>query len=380
LHILYVAKQYFGNPDLVRLSEEIAHRKHDVSVVTSLRSFDKQEHRHNISIFEVNPLATIRSRGTTGYKVAFPYARIYRIIKDRHIEVVHAVSDYSTYTMSAVVASRLANVPFVYTIQGVGMWTKNLMVDTLIKLYDRTVKVQIARSAKKVILLSKSLVSTAMELGIDDSKTVIVPSGIDHEHFDPARSEIRERAESLREKFGVDGTIVAGYVGRLIPSKGLIYLISAIKRIQDEHPNVALVIVGHGPQRRTLEAMAKDLGVKSIFTGWQANTLPFYALMDIFVLPSFFEGLPNVMLEAMAMGKPIVAANVGGVPDLIMNGKNGFLVPIRDDKSIAEALKVLIINDGLRKRMGKLNREIVRKSFSWDKIVGKVETVYNELA
>lgn len=376
MHILYVAKQYFANPDLVRLSEEIAHRNHDVSVVTSFRSFDKQEYRRNISIFEVNPLITIHS---IGYKVAFPCARIYRIIKELHVEIVHALNDYSAHTASAAVASRLANVPFVYTVQGVGTRTESLVVDTLIKLYDRTVKSQIAKSAQKVILLSKSLISRARELGVDDSKTAIIPSGIDHAYFDPERHEVEEKAELLREKLDVNDSIVVGYIGRLIPAKGLVYLISAIKQIQGEHPHIALVIVGDGPQRKTLEIMAKNLGIKSIFTGWQVNTLPFYALMDIFVLPSFFEGLPNVILEAMAMEKPIVAAHVGGVPDLVMNGKNGFLVPVRDYKSIAEALKVLITNRNLRKRMGKLNRQIVKESFSWDKIVGKVETVYNEL-
>ncbi len=184
----------------------------------------------------------------------------------------------------------------------------------------------------------------------------------------------------LRERFDVNDTIVVGYVGRLIPAKGLVYLLSAIKQIQDEHPNVALVIVGDGPQRRTLEMMAKDLGIKSVFAGWQSDTLPFYELMDIFVLPSFFEGLPNVILEAMAMEKPVVAARVGGIPDLIMNRKNGFLVPIRDHKSIAIALKELITNDDLRKGMGQLNRQMVEKSFSWDKIVRNVEAVYNEVA
>ncbi len=264
-----MAKQYFGNPDLVRLSEEIANRNHDVSVVTSFRSFDKREYRQkNISIFEVNPLISIHS---LGYHVTFPCAKIYRIIKELNVEIVHAISDYSAHTFSSVAASRLANVPFVYTIQGVGMWTRSLIVDTLINLYDRTVKSHIAKSAKKVILLSKSLTTRARELGIDDSRTVIVPSGIDHAHFNPERPEIEEKAKLLRERFDVNDTIVVGYVGRLIPAKGLVYLLSAIKQIQDEHPNVALVIVGDGPQRRTLEMMAKDLGIKSVFAGWQSR-------------------------------------------------------------------------------------------------------------
>ena len=106
--------------------------------------------------------------------------------------------------------------------------------------------------------------------------------------------------------------------------------------------------------------------------------MPSYSLMDIFVLPSFSEGLANVLLEAMAMGKAVVATRVGGNPDIVTNGENGFLVPAGDSKSMSSALRQLIEDDGLRRRIGAQNRQKIEKHFSWTATVKRIERVYNE--
>lgn len=375
MHILYVAGHYFGNPDMVALSLELAHRNHRVSVATCFRSVDKHRRGQDVNLFEINPLITIHS---LGYKLTFPVARIYRIIKEQGVEIVHALSDYSANVASAAFVSRVANVPFVYTIQGVGTSTDSLVVDTALKLYDRTIERAIIKSARSVILLSRRLISRARESGVEESRVVAVPSGVNHEYFDPERYEVKKKADLLRKELDIDDSIVIGYVGRLIPAKGLTYLISAVKQIQSEHFKACLVIVGDGPQRKNLEMIAKDLGVRTIFAGWQADPLAYYALMDIFALPSFFEGLPNVILEAMSMGKPVVATDVGGASDLVRNGENGFLVPPKDVESLASAIKTLVFDVDLRLKMGRVSRNIVKKNFDFDSIVSKIEKIYEE--
>ena len=375
MHILYVAGHYFGNPDLVGLSLELAQRNHHVNVATCFRSIDKHRHRQAVKLFEINPLMTIHS---IGYKLAFPLARIYRIIKEQGVEIVHVLGDYSTNVASAAFVSKVANVPFVYTIQGVGMSTDSLVADTIMKLHNRTIERVIAKSARRVILLSRRLLSTAKEYGVEESRIVVIPSGVDHDYFDPERYEIKKKADLLHKEFDIGDSIVVGYVGRLIPAKGLTYLISAVKQIQSEHLSASLVIVGDGPQRTNLERIAKDMRIKAIFTGWQVDPLPYYALMDIFVLPSLFEGLPNVILEAMAMEKPIVATDVGGASDLVRNGENGFLVPPSDIESLAGAIKTLGFDTDLRLNMGNVSRNIIRKNFDLGILVSKVEKVYEE--
>lgn len=184
----------------------------------------------------------------------------------------------------------------------------------------------------------------------------------------------------LRQRFNVRGHFVAGFVGRLVQAKGLTYLFSATKELQKKHSNVVVLIVGDGPQRTELETMAADLGINVVFAGWQSDPRPFYSMMDVFVLPSFFEGLPNVVLEAMAMNKPVIATKVGGNLDVIANGENGFLVGTRDSHQLASALTTLIENEDVRHRMGKANREKIQTLFQWSRAVEEVEKVYNEIS
>jgi len=177
----------------------------------------------------------------------------------------------------------------------------------------------------------------------------------------------------------INDEVVIGFAGRLVPAKGLNYLFSALKQIQDKHPNIAFLVVGDGAQRIELETLAKELKVKTIFAGWQSDMLPYYALMDIFVLPSLFEGLPNVILEAMAMKTPVIATDVGGNPDVLSNGENGFIVPARDVSKLAFALTKLVENDDMRAKIGMKNRQKVEKDFQWSRTVEKIEKVYSEV-
>lgn len=372
-----MAKHYFGNPDVVRLCTELARRKHRVSVVTCFRRVDRHTCKGAVDILEVKPLLTV---DVLNYPLSFPFSKIYRIVEKQGVDIVHALNDLSTNTTTAASVSWLTEVPFVYTIQGINMGPTHLsVVDNLVELYDWTIERLIAARARKVIFPSKYLVSGARKLGVKSSKIVIIPCGVDYNYFDPERPEVRKEAALLRDKLNIVDDIVVGYVGRLISDKGLKYLIWAIKQIQREYPNIVLLVVGDGPQRGNFETMVKDSKVKAIFIGWQDDVLPYYAVMDIFVLPSLCEGVANVMLEAMAMKKAIVATDVGGNPDLVVNGENGFLVPVADYQRIAFALKKLIENGDLRRRMGAISRQIVKKTFSWETIVPKVEKVYDEV-
>ena len=377
LHILFVAEYYFANPDFVRLSTELARRKHRVSVATSLRVVDRHRSEESVDIFEINPLITIYS---IPHSLSFPFSGMYKLVREQNVEVIHALMDYSTNTALAALVSKLTDVPFVYTVQGMGTRTNRLVVDALAECYDRTIERLVAGTARKVILLSRSLVSRARKVGVEDSVNVVIPSGVDYDRFDSERPEVKTKVTNLRNGLDIkDDDVVVGFVGRLVPAKGLSYLFSAIKQIEPEHPNMVLLIVGDGPYRSNLETMAKSLKTKTIFAGWQADTAPFYAAMDIFALPSLFEGLPCVMLEAMAMKTPLVATNVGGNSDLIVDGENGLLVSARNPQEIAFALEKLITDSDLRVQMGAVNRQIIEKSFGWEKIVQKVETIYNEI-
>lgn len=372
-----MAEYYFANPDFVRLSTELSHRGHQISVVTSLREVDTSSAKKNICIFKITPFITVHS---IPHSLSLPFSEIYKIAHGQNIDVIHALSDYSTNSALAALVSKIKKIPLVYTIQGLGTRTNKPLVDTLAEVYDWSVERLICRSAKKVILLSRILMSRAKKLGVQERDLIVIPSGVDHNYFNIERLEVRKKAKILREKFGVnENCIVVGFVGRLVAAKGLSYLISALKHVEQKDANLVLLLVGDGPQRTHLESMTKKSGVNAIFAGWQVDTAPYYALMDIFVLPSFFEGLPCVVLEAMAMQKPVIATNVGGNPDLITPGENGFLVQAGNSKDMCHALSTLIGDRDLRTRMGILNRRKVKSSFSWETIVQQVETIYNQI-
>jgi glycosyltransferase involved in cell wall biosynthesis len=375
LNILFAAEYYYANPPLMNISRELARRKHNISVVTSLRQFDKRT-SHNVKIFEVKPLVTIFAIPRV---VTFPMIQLSHIFAQQQIEIIHSPNDHSTNVAAAGLIARALNRPFVYTIQGTGTKTGHFLVDAVASMYSWTVGKWHIREASKIVLLSKGLIPTAQKSGIEKKKIVIIPSGVDNARFDPDRPDVEEKTLVLRNKLKINDEVVIGYTGRLYPAKGLTYLLQAAKKIADKNRKIALLLVGDGAQMQELEHMAKALKIKAMFVGWQHDLEPYYQLMDIFVLPSLFEGLPNVILEAMAMKKPIIATNVGGNPDVVSNGENGFLVPVCDAELLADALEKLVDDYALRVKMGAVNRQKIEHHFLWSQTADKIEKVYREI-
>ncbi|MFC2108598.1 glycosyltransferase [Candidatus Bipolaricaulota bacterium] len=156
------------------------------------------------------------------------------------------------------------------------------------------------------------------------------------------------------------------FVGRLVPVKGLAYLIEALALLVDDGLPVHLELVGAGPQRRALESLTAERGIASVveFSGeipFGSDLLAHYRMADIFVLPSLSEGTPRVLWEAMASGVPIVAACVGGIPDLISHGETGLLVNPRAPGQLAESIRRLIEDKELRKRLIQSGYSLVEK-------------------
>ena len=206
------------------------------------------------------------------------------------------------------------------------------------------------------------------------SKVMVITNGIDIEKFNP-----KGNFADIRKEFSIkEGAIVVGFVGRIVPAKGLQYLIDSIPYVKEEFKNIKLLIIGEGSIVAKLHEQAKEKKVYDniIFTGRRRDIPDILSCIDIFVMPSIAEGLPNALLEAMAMGKPIVATEVGGIPEVIKNGVNGLLVPPRDPIALATAMKGLIGNDRLAAQMGYAARDLVLDKFSMRAITQKWQTLY----
>lgn len=169
-------------------------------------------------------------------------------------------------------------------------------------------------------------------------------------------------------------------VGRLTPAKGQAILLEAVAQLQSQNLPVHLTLVGMGPDSDSLKAYAEKLGISGQvqFTGAvdQDHILGYYQTADVFVLPSFAEGLPVVLMEAMAMEIPCITTAITGVPELINSGENGLLVPASDVAGLADAIRQLANDAGLRRRLGQAGRQKVLADYN---LYTNVRHLFNEL-
>ena len=213
--------------------------------------------------------------------------------------------------------------------------------------------------------------------GVPKEKIFYLPDGVDLDEIE----EYTKDVEVTKEDYNLqDADIVLMNVNRLEPNKGVPYLIESLK-ILNRELNVKLILVGTGSEEEKIKRLIKHLGLSEKVKHFKniPDKLMFqlYTLADISVTPTLYEGLPLVVLEAMACGKPIVASNVSEVPQAVKDGINGFLVPPRNPEAIADAV-LKIYDKNLFMKMGKASREIVKK-YDWSKIAKMAIKKYEEL-
>ena len=229
---------------------------------------------------------------------------------------------------AAVIAARILGVPAVVKLHGSD-------INSIAKLPGpRRMLAWALPRAARVVAVSKPLAEEAAALGVPRDRLAIVMNGVDASLFQP-----RDRA-AARAALGLGAGPLAVYVGNLKPEKGTLDLVAAWPSVLRHVPDATLAIVGGGPLRAEVEAQVAPLGERVRVVGPQPlEQVPTWmAAADLLVLPSHTEGTPNVVLEALASGRRVVATSVGGVPDLITNRTLGQLVPPKDPDALADAL------------------------------------------
>ena len=237
-----------------------------------------------------------------------------------------------------------------------------------------------SRWCDKMIFISQPLIDWALrERIVGKEKILRVYSGIELDLFRPVTGERKNR---IRKKWKLKrNDAVIGIVSKLWDGKGHAVLINAFKELKKEIKDARLVIVGEGYLYDELLRMVDMHCLKDsvLFTGFQMDVSEIISTFDVAVLPSFFEGMGRVLLEAMAMEKPVVASRVGGIPDLLEHGINGFLVRPGNVEELTEALKKILTDKGLAESMGKQGRKRIKEQFSADVMAQSVEKLYREL-
>ena len=221
-----------------------------------------------------------------------------------------------------------------------------------------------------------------VNLGVAKSRNIaVIHSGVDLNCFKRSATESNPK----RNEIGISAdSLVVGYVGWLIPIKGVPYLISAMARVVKQHPKSLLVLVGKGDDKGEEEIRLKEqvenlgLATDVRFLGWRSDVNEIMACFDIFVLPSLNEGMGRVLVEAMAAGLPIVASRVGGIPDLVKHGENGLLVPPANPSALEQAISDLLSDKPSRKRMGETGKRMCRP-YSAEAMVEQIDDLYKAL-
>lgn len=200
--------------------------------------------------------------------------------------------------------------------------------------------------------------------------------------YDPAPGDPAALRHEVRAELGLPPEqIVIGMVCRLIEQKGISYGIRAFGQIAGQFPDAQLVIAGEGALRPALEAEVKALKLedRARFLGWRADGARVMAAYDIFLMPSLWEGFGLVMLEAMGQRLPIVGSAVSALPEVVVDGETGLLVPPRDVDGLAAALRLLLADAPLRKHMGLMGQERLETHFSIQKMVDETVALYEQL-
>ena len=234
-----------------------------------------------------------------------------------------------------------------------------------------------AKNATLIVTVSKYSSEKAVQFyDVDKAKIRIVPNAVDTQRFKPS-----EGCETIKRQIGIDNKFCVLFVGRLIPRKGLLFLIEAARQVVKEFSETMFVVVGNGPLKNTLRAYLEKINLSGnfVFLGdVNESVLPaVYNCADVFALPSIQEGQGIALLEAQATAKPVVAFDVGGVHEAMLDKETGLLVK-PDSRKLADSILKLLANRSLREKMGSKGRAFVSDNFSWDVCAQKMLQVYRE--
>ncbi len=239
---------------------------------------------------------------------------------------------------------------------------------------------QICNHAASRIIVPASMIRALLvdRQRVPPSKVVQIPYGFD---FAKHRISSPDAPAILRGEFGLEGLQVLGSFSRLNVDKGHTYLLEALERLCERWPGVRLVLVGDGNARRELEreVLARKLSDRVVFAGWRWDVVDLMAMVDIVVQPSLHEAFSQVVVEALAMGKPLVFSDVSGARDVLRQGWNGMIVPPKNVSALEAAIEELLANLGEARAMGERGRDYVRCQFDIHSVVGQYESVYEEV-
>jgi glycosyltransferase involved in cell wall biosynthesis len=311
------------------------------------------------------PLVSIPDRGPWDWRVV---SGLLTVCRREKVAIWHG-HDYKTNALGLLL-KRFWPMRLVTTVHG---WVHHTARTPL---YYRIDQLCLPRY-EKVICVSDDLLDACLDAGVPARNCLLLENGIDGIEY-TRRQSVRD----AKAKLGLpDECLVVGAVGRLEAEKGFDILIRAVHALVARGVDMRLVIVGEGGRRTELETLARELGIadRVQLPGWQADVRGYFEAMDVFALSSHREGLPNVVLEAMALEVPVVATRVNGVPRLVQDGRTGLLVEPGDLAGMTAALERLLRDAPLREAFRVAGRRTTETRYSFANRMTRLARIYDRM-
>jgi glycosyltransferase involved in cell wall biosynthesis len=309
------------------------------------------------------PVIPLKMRSETD---ALAILRLAGCMKRHRCRLVHCHDAHSVAVGSA--AASLAKVPLRVISRNVDFPIKKNFLSQL--KYTKNIDV--------IIAVSQGIKKVLVDGGIDPALIKVIPDGIDYSPFDEAAASdfLRRELNFKRDDF------LVGIVAHLADHKGHKYLIRATEILKAKAPQIRVIIVGEGPLRMELDKLVKQTHVEDIvfFLGFREDVPQILASLDLFVLSSYLEGMGSSILDAMASRLPVVATRTGGIPEVVVNGETGLLVPPKSPAALAKAILRIYGDRELGRRLGQKGYEVVHKKFSAEAMAAKVILEYERIA
>lgn len=295
--------------------------------------------------------------------------KLSRLLKAEKVDIVHCHQHKAT--VYGVLAAKLAGVPVIFAhVHGTGR-TRNFgrrLINSIIFRWVSRI-LTVGEAVKKDVILNNP--------SVDPGKVTSVGNSIDYDKF----SNVTKSDVIRSEKFDIKkDTFVFGTAGRLAETKGQKFLIDAFAQVKKQIPNSLLLFAGTGELKDELEKQATETGLADSvhFLGRIDNMPEFYSAIDVFIMSSIAEGLPRGLMEAMAAGVLCIASNTGGIPEILENGKYGFLVEPQDSKALCLAmLKAANMPNDEKTKMVSAAKEQVRENFCHSAVIKREEKIYD---
>jgi glycosyltransferase involved in cell wall biosynthesis len=362
---------------MLELGKGLKDRGYQISIATM---YDKAnyipifEGRYDLNIIN---LRMKREEANNPFRKVFHvvqgFSDLFKLIRNFKPDILQTFSHYSN--IFGIIIAWIARVPVRISSQRMSLKGSPGWILQLNRIITNS------SLTNKMVAVSEGTKRFSIDIqGINPNKLIVIHNGIDTKRF--SQKMAPEEIVSYRAVLGLSvENFVITTVARLHPQKGHSYLFEAIAKILQENPHSHFLLVGEGVLETKLKHLIaeKQLTAHVSFLGVRQDIPEILEVSDLFVLPSLWEGLPNSVLEAMALSLPIVSTNVDGCPEVVQDGITGILVPAKDSGSLAIAINTLIFNDELRINMGKNGRNRVLSQFDQEKNIDQFVKLYQSL-